>query len=98
MRARAWCWMVGLLAVWVPFPRVTRLLAELVGVEVSASSAWNWGQARGQQAMARLAEELKRLAHGERPAPEALAAEIAALPMILRKHGCRWREGAISTR
>jgi hypothetical protein len=34
--------------------------------------------------MARLAEELKRLAHGERPAPEALAAEIAALPMILR--------------
>jgi hypothetical protein len=81
--------MTCLLAVLVPFQLVTRLLAELVGVEVSASSAWNWVQARGQQAMARLDEELKRLAQGERPAPEALTAEMAALPLMLGADGVK---------
>jgi hypothetical protein len=76
--------MACLLAVWVPFPRVTRLLAERVEVEVSASSAWNWVQARGQQAMARLDEELKRLAAGEPPVAEALTAQTAALPLLRR--------------
>jgi hypothetical protein len=79
--------MACLLAVWVPFERVTRLLARLTGVAVSASSVWNWVQARGRQAMARLDAELKRLAEGEGPAPAALAAEIAGLPLMLGADG-----------
>jgi hypothetical protein len=72
------------LAVLMPFELVTRVLARLIGVEVSASRVWNWVQARGRQAVVQLEEEIERLAQGERPAPEALAPELAALPVMLR--------------
>jgi hypothetical protein len=79
--------MACLLAVFVPFDLVTRLLARLAGVEVSTSSVWRWVQVHGRQAMARLDEELQRLAAGERPVPEALGAEIAGLPLMLGADG-----------
>jgi hypothetical protein len=81
--------MACLLAVFVPFDLTARLLTRLVGVEVSASGVWNWVQVHGRQAMARLDEELKRLAAGERPVAEALATEVAALPLMLGADGVR---------
>jgi hypothetical protein len=53
------------------------------------SGGWRGCPARGW-----LDEELKRLAPGERPAPEALSAEIAALPVRIRGRG---GEGAAAT-
>jgi hypothetical protein len=44
-------------------------------------------QARGRQAIARLDEELKRLAAGERPVAEELATELAALPRVVGADG-----------
>jgi hypothetical protein len=81
--------MACLLAVLMPFDLVSRVLARLTGVAVSASSVWHWVQARGREAMARLDAELKRLAQGERPAPERLAAEIAALPLMVGVDGVK---------
>ena len=81
--------MACLLAVFVPFDLTARLLARLVGLEVSASGVWNWVQAHGRQAMAQLDEELKRLAQGERPTPEALEAEMAALPLMVGADGVK---------
>jgi hypothetical protein len=71
----------------MPFDLTARLLARLVGVEVSASGVWNGVQAHGRQAMAWLDEELKRLAAGERPVSEELAAEVAALPLVVGADG-----------
>ena len=79
--------MACLLAVLMPFDLVSRVLARLTGVKVSASGVWHWVQARGREAMARLDAELRRLAQGERPAPETLAAEIAALPVMVGADG-----------
>lgn len=76
-------------AVLMPFELASRMLARLAGVVVSASSVWQWAQAYGRKAMARLDEELKRLAQGERPVPETLAAEIAALPVMVGADGVK---------
>jgi len=81
--------MACLLAVLMPFDLASRVLARLAGVVVSASSVWQWVQAHGRAAMARLDEEIQRLAQGERPAPEALAAEIAALPVMVGVDGVK---------
>jgi hypothetical protein len=77
------------LAVLMPFELASDVLARLAGVAVSVSSVWHWVQARGCQARARLDEELKRLAQGEGPAPETLAAEIAALPVMVGADGVK---------
>jgi hypothetical protein len=81
--------MTCLWAVCVPFDLAARLLARLTGVEVSPSSVWGWVQARGRQAMGQLAEELQRLSQGQRPVPEALAAEIAVLPLMRGADGVK---------
>jgi hypothetical protein len=39
--------------------------------------------------MARLDEDLERLARGEHPAPETLAAEIAVLPLMVGADGVK---------
>jgi hypothetical protein len=81
--------MACLLAVLMPFELTSRVLARLAGVVVSASSVWQWVQAHGRAAMARLDEEIQRLAQGEHPAPETLAAEIAALPVMVGVDGVK---------
>ena len=81
--------MACLLAVLMPFELASRVLARLAGVAVSASSVWQWAQAHGRKAMARLDEELKRLAQGELPAPERLAAEMATLPVLVGVDGVK---------
>jgi hypothetical protein len=81
--------MACLLAVLLPFELASRVLARLAGMVVSASGVWQWAQARGRAAMARLDEELERLAQGECPAPETLAAEIVALPVMVGADGVK---------
>ena len=81
--------MACLLAVLLPFERASRVLARLTGVGVSPSGVWQCVQARGREAMAWLDEELKQLAQGEGPVPEALTAEVAALPVRVGVDGVK---------
>jgi hypothetical protein len=78
-----------LLAVLLPFDLARRLLERLAGVTVSSSGVWQWVQAHGQEAMARLDQEIKRLAQGECPTPETLSAEMAALPVVVGVDGVK---------
>ena len=76
------------LAVFVPFATAARLLG-LVQWEhcQSTGGVWGWVQAAGQQAMETLQKHLHALAQGDLPAPEALAAALAAAPLVLGADG-----------
>ena len=75
------------LAVFVPFATAARLLGWYSGGTVSPQAVWGWVQAAGQQAMETLQEHLHALAQGDLPAPEALAADLAAAPLVLGADG-----------
>ena len=75
------------LAVFVPFATAARLLGWYSGGTVSPQAVWGWVQAAGQQAMETLQEHLHALAQGDLPPPEALAAELAAAPLVLGADG-----------
>ena len=70
------------LAVFVPFATAARLLGWYRGSIVSPQAVWGWVQAAGQHAMETLQKHLHALAQGDLPAPEALAAELAAAPLV----------------
>ena len=75
------------LAVFVPFATAARLLGWYSGRTVSPQAVWGWVQAAGQRAMETLQEHLHALAQGDLPAPEALAADLAAAPLVLGADG-----------
>jgi hypothetical protein len=75
------------LAVFVPFATAARLLGWYCGGTVSPQAVWGWVQAAGQQAMETLQEHLHALAQGHRPELEALAADLAAAPLVLGADG-----------
>jgi hypothetical protein len=75
------------LAVFVPFATAARLLGWYSGRTVSPQAVWGWVQAAGQRAMETLQEHLQALAQGDLPAPEALAADLAAAPLVLGADG-----------
>src|SRR5919109_3622024 len=75
------------LAVFVPFATAARLLGWYSGSTVSPQAVWGWVQAAGQQAMETLQEHLHALAQGDLPKPEALAADLAAAPLVLGADG-----------
>ncbi len=75
------------LAVFVPFATAARLLGWYSGGTVSPQAVWGWVQAAGQRAMQTLQEHLQALAHGDLPVPEALAADLAAAPLVLGADG-----------
>ncbi len=75
------------LAVFVPFATAARLLGWYRGGTVSPQAVWGWVQAAGQQAMKTLQEHLHALALGDLPELEALAADLAAAPLILGADG-----------
>src|SRR4029453_11948830 len=75
------------LAVFVPFATAARLLGWYSGSIVSPQAGWGGVQAAGQQAMETLQKHLHALAQGDLPAPEALAAELAAAPLVLGADG-----------
>ena len=70
------------LAVFVPFATAARLLGWYRGSIVSPQAVWGWVQAAGQHAMETLQKHVHALAQGDLPAPEALAAELAAAPLV----------------
>ena len=71
-----------LLAVFVPFETATVLLQRLTGIQLSATSIWNWVQSAGQKAMEQLEQELELLASGIEPAPETLSPQLKQMPLI----------------
>jgi hypothetical protein len=75
------------LAVFVPFATAARLLGWYSGGSVSPQAVWGWVQAAGQRAMQTLQDHLRALAHGDLPAPEALAADLVAAPLVLGADG-----------
>jgi hypothetical protein len=75
------------LAVFVPFAPAARLLGWSSGGTVSPQAVWGWVQAAGQQVMETLQAHLHALAHGDLPTPEALAADLAAAPLVLGADG-----------
>jgi hypothetical protein len=48
---------------------------------------WQWVQAAGHRAMETLQEHLHALAQGDLPAPEALTADLATVPLVLGADG-----------
>jgi hypothetical protein len=76
-----------LLAVFVPYETACCLLRQLTGVSLAVGTVWTWVQQVGQQVMAQLADELAALAAGTLPPAESLAAELAALPLVIGADG-----------
>ena len=80
-------WMGCLLAVFVPYETACRLLPQLTGVPLATGTLWRWVQPVGQRVMAQLAEAVEGLAAGTLPPAEPLAAEWAALPLVIGADG-----------
>jgi len=75
------------LAVFVPFGTARELLALLTGIEVSASSIWNWVQLVGARAKARIERQLKAFLAGDLPEEEKIEAGVAKLPLLVGADG-----------
>ena len=75
------------LAVFVPCATAARLLGWYRGGTVSPQAGWGWGQAAGPRALETLQEPWQTLAQGTLPAPEALAADLGAMPLVLGAAG-----------
>ena len=75
------------LAVFVPFATAARLLGWYSGGTISPQAVWQWVQAAGHRAMETLQEHLHALAQGDLPAPEALTADLATVPLVLGADG-----------
>lgn len=76
-----------LLAVFVPFETATVLLQRLTGIELSATTIWNWVQSVGRRAMEQLEQELELLASGIEPAEEKLSLLEKQMPLIIGADG-----------
>jgi hypothetical protein len=75
------------LAVFVPFETASALLKRAIGLSVSPAAIWGWVQAMGQRAMARLNQELEKLALGQAPEAEPLSPEAADQPLLAGADG-----------
>jgi hypothetical protein len=75
------------LAVFVPFATAATLLGWASGVAVSPRAVWDWVQAAGRRAMVQLHEQLQAVATGHLPTEEPLAAELAAVPLLMGADG-----------
>ena len=80
-------WLGCACAVFVPFATAARLLGWYCGGIVSSRAVWGWVQAAGHRALALHQEDLEAGASGDGPPQEALAAELAALPLALGADG-----------
>ena len=75
------------LTVFVPFGTARTLLTLLTGIEVSASSIWNWVQLVGARAKARIKRQLKAFLAGYLPEEEKIEAGVAELPLLVGADG-----------
>lgn len=76
-----------LLAVFVPFETATVLLQRLTGIQLSATTIWNWVQSAGQKAMEQLQQELELLASGIEPTEEKRSPLEKQMPLIIGADG-----------
>ncbi len=75
------------LTVFVPFGTARELLTLLTGIEVSASSIWNWVQLVGARAKARIEGQLKAFLAGYQPEEEKIEAGVAEKPLLVGADG-----------
>jgi hypothetical protein len=75
------------LAVFVPFATAARLVGWYSGGSVSPRAVWCWVQAAGGRAMEQLQAQLQAVAKGDLPPEEPLAAELAAVPLVMGADG-----------
>jgi hypothetical protein len=75
------------LTVFVPFGTARELLTLLTGIEVSASSIWNWVQLVGARAKARVERQLKVFLAGYLPEEEKIEVGVAELPLLVGADG-----------
>ncbi|MEM9484228.1 MAG: ISKra4 family transposase, partial [Cyanobacteria bacterium P01_F01_bin.116] len=61
-----------LFSVFVPYELAAWLLGQFSGLQVSASSLWNWVEQHGQVALAELSEQLSQQQAGQCIAPDTL--------------------------
>ena len=71
----------------MPFATAARWLSGYRGDAVRPRALWGWVQAAGARAMDTLQEQWQALAQGDLPAPEPLAADLAAAPLVLGADG-----------
>ncbi len=76
-----------LLAVFVPFETATVLLKRLTGVQLNATTVWNWVQSVGQKAMEHLQQELALLNSGIEPIEEKCSPPLTQMPLIIGADG-----------
>jgi hypothetical protein len=76
-----------LLAVFVPFDTATVLLKQLTGINLNATTVWNWVQSLGMKAMEQLEQELALLNSGIEPSEEERSPELKQMPLIIGADG-----------
>jgi hypothetical protein len=76
-----------LLSLVMPYELASWMLGQWSGLSVSASTLWNWVQAKGKQAEAELNAQLQQQAAGADCVPEALDETVAALPLAIGADG-----------
>jgi len=76
-----------LLSVMVPYEVASWLMGQWSGLSVSASTLWNWVQAKGEQAMVEIQEQLQAQAQGADVVPESMSALLSALPLAIAADG-----------
>jgi len=76
-----------LFSLFVPYELAAWLLGQFSGLSLSASSLWNWVEAKGTVAQAELSEQLAQQASGEPVVPEPLTAALAALSLVVAADG-----------
>lgn len=76
-----------LLSLVVPYETASWLLSQWHGLQVSASSVWNWVQHEGAKVSEELAQQLAAQATGEAIAPESLLPELQSLPLAIAADG-----------
>jgi hypothetical protein len=76
-----------LLSLFVPYELAAWLLGQFSGLQVSASSLWNWVERQGNAAQAELARQLEQQQQGQLIPPEPLSEALAALALASAADG-----------
>ncbi|MEO1404801.1 MAG: ISKra4 family transposase, partial [Cyanobacteria bacterium J06635_1] len=76
-----------LFSLFVPYELAAWLLGQFSGLQVSASSLWNWVERRGQAALSELSEQLDEAQSGQSIEPETLAECLRDLPLLMGADG-----------
>lgn len=79
-----------LLAVFVPFETAAMLLSQVGGVQVSATTIWQWVQQVGHDLLVQLENELQALSEGWLPDEDIQVADWADFPLVIGGDGVRY--------